>query len=204
MTQLHLSPSKRNTNLASLCRVNHHFLGIARPLLYHEIHLDPSLHRNKTSSTYSTLLHSVILIRPCAIFVRSIKLTLKVDVNAIDLILLAISLKACTGLERLSTGWNEWKGSEADRARLFEIISQDATSVKQLEIGSISLPIQPTLQLARALRHLDRLVFKPIDIKQRLPPQFRLRQVVCVERTIETTLESLNDRVNIMNCRTNL
>jgi len=192
--------------LATLCRVNLYFLEITRPLLYYEIHLDPSRQfGGKTSSTYSKIVHSLVLSRPCAAFVKSIKITWEVNVIDIELILLAISLKGCTGLERLSTGWNEWKGSKADRARLFEIVSEDAASVKHLEIGNIDLPIQTTLELARSLRRLDTLVFRPIDIDKRLPPQFRLRQVVWVTRLSDLALKlyllpSSSDSLTILSC----
>ena len=177
MTQLHLSPSKKNTNLASLCLVDHLFLGIARPLLYHEIHLESSLHRNKTSSNYSKLVNTLLFAPTCASFVRSIKITLKADAGDMDCIVFRSLLRRCKGLERVSTGWEEWKAPEAIGAQVIEAISKEAKSIKYLEIPSISLRLPPTLHIVNVLKELKSIVFKPTSLSPELVPVFGLQQV---------------------------
>lgn len=182
-----LSTSK--TPLLSLCLVNHFFLDLARPLLYRDIHLNPSLLRKKASSAYSKLVDTILFVPPHADFVRSVAIDLKLGSGDIDWIIFRSVLRQCRRLEKLSTGRVPWDGNDDEEVKLFDIIQKEAPSIKHLEVRNIDIPLPSTLLITRNLRQLELLAIYSLETSEQIRLKFKLRQVVWTSHLSHSALK---------------
>ena len=97
--------------LASLCLVNHHFLDIARPLLYHQVYLDFFDDYNQPWSALRQTFQSLLKVQHCSVLVKAIRISME-EINALELTALAYLLSQLECLESIQTGLIEDREAE--------------------------------------------------------------------------------------------
>lgn len=175
--------------LASLCRINHIFFEIARPILYHEIHLVPRVDRLIDSVADFKLVDTLLSSDSCANLVRSIHIPLHSYREGLKWASLTSLVRRCKRSEKLSTGWEESEGFQVGAVKLLEAISSESTSIKHLVVPNIPLRLHPLSTCFNILKELDTLVFLPKQVYRNFPLESSLRRVVLIGRLHSDALD---------------
>ncbi|GAA6011221.1 hypothetical protein JCM11491_006762 [Sporobolomyces phaffii] len=184
-------------DLASLCRVSRRFLAIARPILYHEVHLEFT-ERYDDDDPFEQLCRTLLQVEACSGLVRSLRVTLEnctlEDVATFGDIL--------SRLEKLATIRTSWLGStphlihgphgpyEAELEDAPDMVEEFVSGIIQhgqrlrsLKLAQLRLTENQTRRLLTSLPNLEtlagRLAF-PFPASQPLPDLSQLRHLTLV------------------------
>ncbi|GAA5822737.1 hypothetical protein JCM5353_000647 [Sporobolomyces roseus] len=161
---------ERAANLASLCLVNHHFLEIARPLLYRQVHLDFSQDYDEPWSAIRQLFRTLLKVEHCSILVTSIRISMD-QTTALEVTAIAYLLSQLKSLESVQTGYIE--DGEDD---FMDAIRKHQPGLKHLELRGVTFQRSHHWKMLRTMEDLETLVgqFDSVDNVEPAPHQSNL------------------------------
>jgi len=143
----------RAASLAQFCLVNHHFLEIARPLLYHDVHLDFFQDYNSSWSSLRQLFRTLLDFDHCSILVNIIRISMDtathLEVTAVAYLLSQLKALKSIQMEGIEDGDDE----DCIRA-----IHKHQVGLKHLELRGVMFEGSNHWSMLRALEGLETLV----------------------------------------------
>ena len=184
--------TERVATLASLCLVNHLFLEIARPLLYHEIHLDFWADYEEPSSQMGRLLSTLLNVKHCSELVKGIRISIG-DVLILDKTLVPSLLSQLKAVDSIDIGGLE-DGSEEE---LLQTIHEHQPRLRKFTMRTSTLSSSRQRKLLGTFKKLETLIGRFGEFADdNLPSSndeldFRLRRFVSHSTLKRTTFESI-------------
>ncbi|GAA5842807.1 hypothetical protein JCM5353_008114 [Sporobolomyces roseus] len=163
---------ERAANLSSLCLVNHHFLEIARPLLYRQVHLDFSQDYDKPWSAIRQLFRTLLKVEHCSILVKSIRISMD-QTTALEVTAIAYLLSQLQSLESVQTGFTE--DGEDD---FMDAIRKHQPGLKHLELRGVTFEWSHHWRMLNALEDLEVLVGQ-FDSLENVEPASHQSNLAC-------------------------